>query len=548
MSKKKKIILIITAVIVLLIAAGIVFKPKAKTTYQTEKVKRGDLVQTVEATGEVKSASDIALNFRTSGRVAKINVKEGEAVKTGAVLANLENNRENSQVLSAQSQLLSARAELEKLLAGASRADVSVSEATVAQRQQDLVTARNSLEDTKKIRDTEINNYKETALATMNNELATAQGSLATVDNTLGDSDLSNTLGALDRNSVEEAENAKTAADSSWNEIDLLLNTLSSGSATEQILAGLDQEILMMDKAADAVNKTLTALQNTLTSNYVTQTELDTFKANIKAEQVKINASRTGVVTAKNNINSKISYYLDLIRQKENAVGAAELAYGAAEAALTLKREPARPFEIKIAESKVKQAEASLLSASAQLEDTIIRAPLDGVVTQIMPKAGELVSLSTPVMQILGVSQFEVDVDVPESDITKLSVGQKTEVTFDALGLDKKFGATVSSIEMAETKIQDVIYYKVRIQPTENQTEVKSGMTANVTIFTAQKNGVLIVPSRAVKTNAEKYVEILKAGNMVERRTVVVGLRGDDGVEIVSGVSEGEEVVTFTKK
>jgi HlyD family secretion protein len=506
------------------------------------------LIQTVEATGEVKSASDIALNFRTSGRVAKINFKEGEAVKTGAVLANLENIRENSQVLSAQSQLLSARAELEKLMAGASRADISVSEATVAQRQQDLMTARNSLEDTKAGRETEIDNLKETALTVMNNELATAQGSIATVENTLSDSDLSYTLGALSRASADEAKNAKTNANNLWNEIDLSLNALNSDSVTEQIFLVLDREILMLDSVADAVNKTLTALQNTIISNYLTQTELDAFKASIKAEQAKINSSRTGVVAAKNNLNSKISYYLDLIRQKENAVSAAELASGAAEAALTLKREPARPFEIKITESRVKQAEASLLSAQAQLEDTIIRAPIDGVVTQIIPKAGELVAPSTPVMQILGVAQFEVDVDVPESDIIKLAIGQKAVITFDALGLDKKFNALISSIEMAETKIQDVIYYKVRIQPTENQTEVKSGMTANVTIFTAQKNGVLIVPARAIKTNSEKYVEILKDDNTVERRTVVVGLRGDDGVEAVSGVNEGENVITFTKK
>jgi HlyD family secretion protein len=548
MFKKKKIILIISAVIVLLIVAGIVFKPQAKITYQTEKVKRGDLVQTVEATGEVKSATDIALNFRTSGRVAKINVQEGAAVKVGAVLANLENTKENSQVLNAQSQLLAARAELEKLLAGASHADISVSEATVAQRLQDLLTAQNSLVDTKKIRDTEINNYQETALATMNNELATAQSALATVASTLSDSDLSYTLGVLNSNSVVEAQNAKTTANNSWNEIDLLLAALNSSSLTEQVLADLDRVIIMLDKVADVVNKTLTVLQNSLTSNYITQTELDTFKTNIKAEQVKINSSRTNVVTAKNNINSKIAYYLDLINQKENAVSAAELSFSAAEAALALKREPARPFEIKIAESRVKQAEANLLSSQAQLEDTIIRAPLDGVVTQILPKVGELITLSTPVMQILGAAEFEVDVDVPESDIVKLAVGQQAEVTFDALGLEQKFAAVISSIEQAETKIQDVIYYKVRLQPAQRDLALKSGMTANITVFTAQKNNVLIVPSRAVKTNAEKYVEILKDDKTVERRTVVVGLRGDEGVEIVSGVVEGEEVVTFVKK
>src|SRR4030042_4401126 len=107
MSKKKKIILIVSAVIVFFIVGGVLAAgKKKKVEYQTAKVVRGDLVQTVEATGEVKSASDIALNFRTSGRVAKINVKEGAGGKTGAVLANLENTKENSQVLSAQSQLL----------------------------------------------------------------------------------------------------------------------------------------------------------------------------------------------------------------------------------------------------------------------------------------------------------------------------------------------------------------------------------------------------------------------------------------------------------
>jgi multidrug efflux pump subunit AcrA (membrane-fusion protein) len=141
-----------------------------------------------------------------------------------------------------------------------------------------------------------------------------------------------------------------------------------------------------------------------------------------------------------------------------------------------------------------------------------------------------------------------VDVDVPESDIVKLAVGQQAEVTFDALGLEQKFAAVISSIEQAETKIQDVIYYKVRLQPAQRDLALKSGMTANITVFTAQKNNVLIVPSRAVKTNAEKYVEILKDDKTVERRTVVVGLRGDEGVEIVSGVVEGEEVVTFVKK
>jgi RND family efflux transporter MFP subunit len=549
MGKKKKIILIVVSVVVIIIIGGILASNrKNKVEYQTVKVERKDLVQTVEATGEVKSADYIDLNFKTSGRVSKINVKEGDIVKTGAILANLENTKENSQILSAQSQLISAKAELEKLLSGASFADISVSEATVAQKQQDLETAKNNLSNTEKTKEIEIDNLKETALTIINNELATAQGSLSTIDNVLNDNDLSYTFGILNRTSIDDAKNSREIANNLWGDISLKISAISADSLEYDIIDKLDDEILMLDSVAYTTNKVLTALQNSTTSNNITQTELDAFKTNIKAEQIKINSSRTSAVSTKNNLSSKIIYYSDLLNQKKDAVNSAYLSLSAAEAQLTLKKEPARPFETEIAKSKIKQAEANLLSAQSQFNDTIIKAPINGVITKIIPKNGELVSPSLSVMKILGEAKFEVDIDVPESDITKLSMGQKAELSFDALGFDKKFEASVFSIEVAETKIQDVVYYKVKILFNENQDEIKPGMTANATIFTAQKIGVLVVPARAIKSNDEKYVEILKDDNTIERRVVKTGLRGDDGVEIVEGLNEGEIIITFTKK
>ena len=151
-----------------------------------------------------------------------------------------------------------------------------------------------------------------------------------------------------------------------------------------------------------------------------------------------------------------------------------------------------------------------------------------------------------PVISMIGESGLEIEVDVPEADITKVKVGNEAVITLDAYGDDIKFKGNVVFIDPAETVIQDVVYYKVKVSLVDNENyEIKPGMTANVDIVTAEKDNVLVIPGRAVKQNDTKYVEVLEEG-VPQRREVKVGLRGDGGlVEIISGLKEGEEVITF---
>jgi len=73
-------------------------------------------------------------------------------------------------------------------------------------------------------------------------------------------------------------------------------------------------------------------------------------------------------------------------------------------------------------------------------------------------------------------------------------------------------------------------------------------MTANVTIITGMKENALYVPVRAVKSrNGDKYIEVLENGLVVEK-IITLGLRGDEGIEILSGLEEGDEVITFVKE
>ena len=79
--------------------------------------------------------------------------------------------------------------------------------------------------------------------------------------------------------------------------------------------------------------------------------------------------------------------------------------------------------------------------------------------------------------------------------------------------------------------------------------EIKSGMTANVIITTAQKTNILTIPNRAIidKNGSGKFVKVLSVDNNVTEKKIEVGLSGDEGmIEIISGLSEGEKIVTYT--
>ncbi len=196
----------------------------------------------------------------------------------------------------------------------------------------------------------------------------------------------------------------------------------------------------------------------------------------------------------------------------------------------------------------VEQYEAAVQEAKVNLAKTILYSPIGGTVTQRSIDVGEMVAVTDTVFTIIGEGGMEISADVPESDIIKTAIGQKAKVTFDALPSDEIMSAEVTEIDPASTVIQDVVYYKVKLKYADDS-RIKPGMSADVDILTAEKNGVITVPLRAVKNEEDKeYVEILKADNTTEKVFVKTGLKGDEGmVEVISGLKGGEKVVTFTK-
>ncbi|HPA25395.1 MAG TPA: efflux RND transporter periplasmic adaptor subunit [bacterium] len=549
MFKSKKKIITIALIIIAILA--VIFLTRGKNNqavYTTVKAEIMDLQQTVDATGQVESAETIKLNFKNYGRLEKVFVEEGAQVKQGDKLAALDSKALNSQVADARARLTQATADYEKLLAGASSEDLQISIDTVAQREQSWSAAQNSLIVNLNKRDADLNNLKETALDTLKSEITVADGALEEINNTLNDADAKDTLAIKNSSILKITQENYNQTVITLEENKTEIDWLNSLKENEVIFTALDNLKTSLTKISTVLTNSLNVLEATLTSSNLTEAELDSLKNNIKTQQIKINTSLASVQAAKANWNNKIIYYLDAIASYENAVKEAESALSIARSQLDLKKSPPRSFEIQAGKARVDQARANLDLALANLNDAQIIAPVDGTITKKNFQVGEQTSLSTPVLEMIGKSNLQVKVNIPESDIAKIKLAQNVDMTLDAFGADKKFAGQVVMIDPAETKIQDVVYYQVKVQFNNNFEEVKPGMTANLIILIEQRNQVLVVPSRAIKSrNDEKYVEILENLKEVKEKTVTVGIKGDEGTEIISGLSVGEEVITFVK-
>lgn len=545
---KKKIIV---SIIVIVILGGIAFfvasGDKTPVEYVTQTVKKGTLKQTVDATGKIESADKINLNFKITGRLSRLDIKAGDQVKAGQRLATLDTSALQSQVTDARARLDQTEAELQKLLAGASGEDIQIKTDTVKQKEQSVLAAKNELDNLILNRDTELKNLKDTAITKFNNEIITSQTALDEVTDTLTDSNVLVNLPAKDEQLRGVAENSKDNAQLSLSRNKSQSITLSSHVPDHEVIDALEELKSTLNLTNQALADTLLVLNATLTSSNLSQSSLDTFKDNIRAQQTLISAAQSTIQTAKSNWTNKQATYEDQITNQQDSIRAAENALQIAESELALKKSPPRQFEIDAAQANVNRAKASLSLALANLNDAIITAPLNGTITKKNYEVGEQTSLATPVLEMIGESKLQIEVDIPESDIAKVASSQDVEITLDAFGDDEVFAGKIIFVDPAETVIQDVVYYKVKVELSEQDERKKPGMTANVTILSQMKEDVVWVPSRAIKGNGEKYVEILENGLAI-RKDVVTGLRGDLGTEITSGLNGGEEVITFVKE
>jgi len=213
-----------------------------------------------------------------------------------------------------------------------------------------------------------------------------------------------------------------------------------------------------------------------------------------------------------------------------------------AEAVAESSNAPARDEAIARANANIMSANARIARIDAQLADRTIRAPFGGTVTNIEILPGETVT-TAPIVTILAAGDFELTARIPEIDIGILEVGQTVRAVFDARSQEILVGV-VDFISLQATEIDGVAYYEAIITLEENPSWLRSGLNADIDIVVVEATDVLRVPRRFVtETDNETVVTILR-GDASATTTVEVLLFGDDGYAAITGLEEGDTVVT----
>ena len=505
----------ILAIVVVLLGVGgyFLFWKDGEPAREIAAAKRMDIRQEVSVTGRVEPIESVDLSFEKSGRVRRVAVAVGERVSPGMILMSLENSDLYANRAEAEADLKVQQAILDEYRRGTRPEEILISEAKVKSAKSSVIDAASNLID--KINDS-YTKSDDSVRNKVDQFFLNPRGSNPQILFLSSDSKLKTTV-EQERFSLES-------------------ELVAWGSSLAVIEADIQKALINAKDRASGIRMFLdntALLLSTLTpSATLSQTTIDGYRADVSTARTNINTALTNLTSAEEKLRS------------------AEDALVVAERELDLLRAGKTAEDIAAQEARVSQAEARVRSAEAEIEKTIIRAPITGIVTEENVDPGEAVTANVVMVRILSASGFKVESFIPEVDIAKVSAGDGATITLDAYGSDILFSARVGLIDPRETIIDGVATYKITFDFVQKDERIRAGMTANIDILTEEKKDVLAIPQRAVKAkNGGKYVDVLESdGKTVTAVQVEAGLKGSDGnIEIISGITEGQSVVVFSK-
>jgi HlyD family secretion protein len=192
------------------------------------------------------------------------------------------------------------------------------------------------------------------------------------------------------------------------------------------------------------------------------------------------------------------------------------------------------------AQATLDSAKLAVEQAQRSLDQASLYAPFDGVVSEVNFGVGDTGGTSTAV-SVVDLSSLQVTLTIAEVDMAQLKPGESAQMTMDAVP-GKTYQAKVLSIGPVGTVSSGVVNYPVTVSITNADAQVKPGMTANLAIEVNRRENVLLLPTRAVRTQEnQKTVTVVRDGQSVQT-PVTTGLSNDQSVEITSGLQEGDVV------
>jgi macrolide-specific efflux system membrane fusion protein len=503
----------------------------------------------------------IDLKTKAAGDLIVLNIASGEEVKQGALLVQLNASDALKSVRDAQVSLESAQLSLQKLTQPADELSITQSENTLARAKENKANAELDLS---KAYDDGFNAVSN-AFLELPGVMSGLQDILFTISPASTGSDgnqqnidfYASAAGRFDDRAKEYRQDAydkymlaRTSYDKNFQDYKSLGRT-SSSEEIEKIITESYETTKVIADATKSTNNLIQFYKDKLTEKQLKTAQLaDTHLTLLSGYTSKTNTHLGTLLNAGTSITSNKTTITNSERTiNENTLSLAKLKSGA------------DALDVESSNISVTQRKNALLDAQSKLADYSIRAPFTGTIAKVSVKKGDSLSSGATVGTLI-TKQKIAEVSLNEVDIAKVAIGQKTTLTFDAVdGLS--ISGEVIDLDTIGTVSQGVVSYTVKISFDTDDVRIKPGMSVSAAIITNVKQDVLTVPSSAVKTSGENsYVEMfvpaLDTANSTTasqgivslvpptQTSVTVGDSNDTSTEIISGLKEGDQVVTRT--
>lgn len=487
----------------------------APQPYLYFKVERGDIQEAIRVRSEVVSQKEFELEFPFSGTIEASYVRDGDMVAAGQRLMKMETKDFEIEANQLQAVVAQRKADLAKLKAGVTSEEINVSESRLASAQVAMSEAQKNLGD--RVQDAYIKS--DDAVRAKTDQF---------FDNPRGPNPTLNIT--ADSQIKADLNYRRLTLESMLNNWSSSLAGITASSTFTSFVAIAKQNTASI---SDFLNVLSPVVNNLAASPSLLQTTIDGYKTSVSAARTNVNAATTNLISA----------------EEKYKLAASNVAL--AESELALKRASARIEDITIAEARVKESESALAAVNEKISKSTLLAPTGGKISKIHYEIGEIFRPGKSALTMIATA-YKLQADVSELDIAKVHTSDTNNVR---IALDafpgKQFEGRVESIDSKEVIKTEDKYYRVNIAFNAADTEVRPGMSADVTILSANKKDVLKVSELSVYADGkDKYVKLLdpslekaESEKSLIKTPIVIGITDGEFVEVLQGLKEGQTTV-----
>lgn len=523
----------------------------------TVPVEAQNLTVRITSSGTVQPVQRVNLSPKGSGRIAELFVEQGDKVEAGQIVARMESRDVEAQLAQAKAREASVRAKLAKIEAGnrsediaSARARLEQAEASLAQvqagsRVEEVAGARARLQQTQA-------GLQRLRAGSRVEEVSQARARLAQAQARLADAQTGSVK--------QEIAQAQTQIDSSKAQAEL------TAQRVERNRPLVEEGALAKDKLDELIKENRTAQAKLIESQRRLQqlqesreSQIQQLQAAVQVEQQALNQLQNGTRSEEiAQAEAEVAEAKSKLAQVENGnrpeeIAKAEAAVAEAKSQLAAQENGSRPEEIAQAQAELAEAQAQVRFQEVQLEDTKVRAPFAGIITQRYAIQGAFVTPATSASEATSATStsivalardVEVLAKVPEADISQIKPGQEVEIVADAYP-DKVFKGRVKLIAPEAVKERDVTLFQVRVAIDTGKESLQSGMNVDLRFVGQKLSNALVVPTVAIVTNkGQTGVLVPDEKQQPKFKPITVGSTIGNKIQILEGAKAGDRVFT----